>query len=506
MNTGLHKEEANAVKLGGEVALLTPSEMAEADRLTIESGVSGFALMEAAGAAVAAAAQEMAPGGPVLVLAGAGNNGGDGFVAAALLRRDGRDVRVALLGVRERLSGDAAQASAAYDGPVEALAPDMTFTADLVIDALFGAGLARPLDGVAARVVDAVNASGRPVLAVDLPSGIDGRTGEIRGAAIQARRTVTFFRRKPGHLLMPGREHCGRTDVVQIGIPDAVLARIDPRTFRNDPALWRDSLRRPGRTSHKYSRGHAMVVSGPATATGAARLAAAGALRAGAGAVTLASPPDALLVNAAHLTAIMLRGFDGAGELAELIAKRRIDVIVLGPGNGVGEETRRNVEAALASGAAAVLDADALTSFMERPEQLFELIAPKRQPVVLTPHEGEFTRLFGLEGAKIDRARRAAEESGAVVVLKGPDTVIAAPDGRRAINDNAPPDLATAGSGDVLAGMIAGLVAQGAPAFEAASAAVWLHGATGAALGPGLIAEDLPGALPGVLKLHAEPE
>jgi hydroxyethylthiazole kinase-like uncharacterized protein yjeF len=506
MNEDLHKEEANAYTLGrGGLALLTPAEMAEADRLTIESGVSGFTLMEAAGAAVATAAGEMAPGGTVLVLAGPGSNGGDGFVAAALLRRHGHDVRVALLGLRERLAGDAARAASAYDGPIETLTSETAIAADLVVDALFGAGLARPLDGDVARVVDAVNASGRLVLAVDLPSGIDGRTGEIRGAAIRARRTVTFFRMKPGHLLMPGRAHCGRTDVVQIGIPDAVLARIRPRTFRNDPALWRESLRRPAVVDHKYSRGHAMIVSGPATATGAARLAAAGALRAGAGAVTLASPPDALLVNAAHLTAIMLRGFDGADGLAELIAERRFAAVVLGPGNGVGQATRRNVEAVLASGAAAVIDADALTSFMEGPDRLVELIAAKREPVVLTPHEGEFARLFAFEGAKIDRARRAAKQSGTVVVLKGPDTVVAAPDARLAINDNAPPDLATAGSGDVLAGMIAGLLAQGVPVFEAAAAAVWMHGAAGAALGPGLIAEDLSGALPSVLKqLYAE--
>jgi NAD(P)H-hydrate epimerase len=509
MSDGLPNEGANASALGSaelaELAVLTPEEMAEADRLTIESGVSGFTLMKAAGAAVAIAAQEMAPGGSVLILAGPGNNGGDGFVAAAELRRAGRHVRVALLGAREKLSGDAARAAAGYDGPVETLGPDTAIAADLVVDAFFGAGLVRPLEGEAAAIVGPVNASGRPVLAVDLPSGIDGRTGEVRGVAIRARRTVTFFRLKPGHLLMPGRDHCGPTDVVQIGIPDAVLARIAPQTFRNGPGLWSAALRRPAASGHKYSRGHALVVSGPATATGAARLAAAGALRVGAGAVTVASPPDALLVNAAHLTAIMLRGFDGAGALAELISDRRIASIVLGPANGVGEPTRRNVEAALASAASAVLDADALTSFMEAPERLFGLIAAKGEPVVLTPHEGEFARLFSDGGAKIDRARRAAELSGAVVVLKGPDTVIAAPAGRLAINDNAPPDLATAGSGDVLAGMIAGLLAQGLPAFEGAAAAVWLHGAAGQAMGAGLIAEDLPGALPGVLKrLYAD--
>jgi hydroxyethylthiazole kinase-like uncharacterized protein yjeF len=487
--------------------LLTPREMAEADRLTIEGGVAGFALMQAAGAAVAVAAREMAEGGSVFVLAGPGNNGGDGFVTAALLRQAGCNVRVVSLVGREALSGDAARAAASYDGPCETLSDDVRVEADLVVDALFGAGLARPLAGDAARIIEAVNASGRPVLAVDLPSGIDGRTGEIRGAAIRAQRTVTFFRLKPGHLLMPGRAHCGATEIAQIGISDAVLACSRPTTFRNGPALWCGQLRRPAADDHKYRRGHAMVVSGPATATGAARLAAAGALRIGAGAVTLASPPDALAVNAAHLTAIMLRGFAGADALAALIAERRIAAIALGPGNGVGDATRANVEAALATEAGAVLDADALTSFAEAPQRLFGAIAGRDAPVVLTPHEGEFARLFGEEGAKIDRARRAAERSGATLVLKGPDTLIAAPDGRLVINDNAPPDLATAGSGDVLAGMIAGLLAQGVPAFEAAAAAVWMHGAAGASIGPGLIAEDLPGALPGVLRqLYARPD
>lgn len=484
----------------GFTELLNPKEMAEADRLAVKGGVPSFQLMQTAGAVVAEAARRMVEGGDILVLAGPGNNGGDGFVAASLLRAKGRNVRVALLGDRQALTGDAATAAAGYQGPVEALGAGADLSADLVIDALFGAGLDRPLTGTAAGVVEVLNASQRPVLAVDLPSGIDGRTGAIQGTAVRATRTITFFRLKPGHLLLPGRLHCGPTEIAQIGIPDTVLETIRPRTFHNVPALWQNLLRFPQADDHKYARGHAFVVSGAMAATGAARLAAAGALRAGAGAVTVASPPDAVLVNSAHLTAIMVRSFDGPAALSELLSDPRPKSIVIGPGNGVGQHTRENVEAALASDAAVVLDADALTSFKDAPKALFSLIQGRAKPVVMTPHDGEFSRLFSAEGSRLDRAREAAAESGVVLVLKGSDSVIAAPDGRAAINSNAPPDLATAGSGDVLAGVIAGLLAQGLPGFEAAAAGVWIHGAAGESFGRGLIAEDLPGAIPLILR------
>jgi hydroxyethylthiazole kinase-like uncharacterized protein yjeF len=480
--------------------LLTPAEMAEADRLTIAGGTSGYALMATAGAAVAEIAARMVGGGDVLVVAGPGNNGGDGFVAASELTRAGFAVRVALLGDQSALSGDAALAAQAYGGAVERLGRDTDFSADLVLDALFGAGLARPLGGDAARAVEAINASGRPVLAVDLPSGIDGRTGEARGPSVRAERTVTFFRLKPGHLLLPGRLQCGATEVAQIGIPDAVLASIRPGTFHNGPRLWRAQLPSPDPAMHKYSRGHVVVASGQIHATGAARLAAAGALRIGAGAVTVASPPDAVAVNANHLTAIMVRPVRDSRDLTVLLAARKPTAAVIGPGNGVNAGTRSNLDAALLGDAALVLDADALTCFAGETEKLAAAVRKRAAPVVLTPHEGEFARLFGSDGPRIDRARSAARESGATIVLKGADTLIAAPDGRLVINSNAPPDLATAGSGDVLAGMIAGLLAQGAPAFEAAAAGVWMHGAAATTVGRGLIAEDLPDALPRVFR------
>lgn len=482
------------------IEVLTPGEMGEADRLAAQGSVPSFELMQNAGAAVAEAAGDMAEEGEILVLCGPGNNGGDGFVAAALLGAAGRNVRVAALVDRGALKGDAARAAAGYDGPFELLGPSTNFDTDLIVDALFGAGLARPLSGEAARAVEAVNASGRPVLAVDLPSGVDGRTGAANGAAIRANRTVTFFRLKPGHLLLPGRVLCGATEVVQIGIPDSVLDTIRPQTFHNVPALWRKHLRWAQPGDHKYARGHTYVVSGPADRTGAARLAAAGALRIGAGAVTVASPPDAVLVNATHLTAIMVRGFSGAAGLTALLSDTRPKAVVVGPANDVGATTWANVEAALASDAAVVLDADALTSFKDDPQSLFSKIRSKMRPVVMTPHEGEFARLFDVRGSRLERARAAAANSVADVVVKGSDTVIASPDGRAAINSNAPPDLATAGSGDVLSGMIAGLLAQGLPGFEAACAGVWMHGAAAEICGRGLIAEDLPGAIPDVLQ------
>jgi hydroxyethylthiazole kinase-like uncharacterized protein yjeF len=489
------------------IELLSTAEMAEADRRTIAGGVAGLALMERAGRAVAdcVAAREP-PGSRIVVVAGPGNNGGDGFVAARILAERGYRVRLLLLGGRERLRGDAALAAQRWQGPTEAAAPAALSPADAVIDALFGAGLERPVEGAPRAMIEAMNA-GPSVYAVDLPSGINGTTGAVMGLAVNAAETVTFFRRKLGHLLLPGRLHCGKIHVANIGIPANVLADIKPRTFANAPELWRTTFPVPQAGGHKYLRGHAVVVSGGPSSTGAARLGARGALRAGAGLVTIASPRAALLVNAAASLAVMVGPVDGAGELAEFLSDPRRNVVVLGPGGGVGREMRELVLAALAGPRAVVLDADALTSFAEAPQELLQAIGKDRKAAtLLTPHEGEFSRLFrSMEyidkaGSKLERGRRAAEVTSAVVLLKGSDTVIAAPDGRAAVTDNAPPWLATAGSGDVLAGFAAGLLAQGMPCFEAASAAVWLHGEAGTEAGPGLIAEDLPEVLPKVYR------
>jgi hydroxyethylthiazole kinase-like uncharacterized protein yjeF len=375
--------------------------------------------------------------------------------------------------------------------------------ADVVIDALFGAGLDRPVEGIARAMIEAMNAA-PCVYAVDLPSGINGTTGAVMGLAVNAAETVTFFRRKIGHLLLPGRLHCGNVRIADIGIAASVLDQIKPRVSINSPDLWAKSFPLPRVDGHKYARGHAVVVSGGLASTGAARLAARGALRAGAGLVTIATPREALAVNAAASLAVMVRPVDGPDELANFLDDPRRNVVLLGPGGGVGQPMRHLVLAALKGERAVVLDADALTSFADEPQALWAAIKSRDKATLMTPHEGEFSRLFNAlrdeAPSKLERARRAAQTSGAVVLLKGPDTVVAAPDGRAAIADNAPPWLATAGSGDVLAGIAAGCLAQGMPGFEAAAAAVWLHGEAGTAAGAGLIAEDLPEVMPGIYR------
>lgn len=504
--------------------LLTTDEMRRADRAAMAAGTPGLVLMEAAGRAVAAAAADLSGvGGAVAVACGPGSNGGDGFVAARVLREQGRRVRVGLLGGRAALKGDAAAMAGRWEGEVEPLSAAILAGADVIVDAMFGAGLSRALDGVAAEVVAAINGAGRPVVAVDVPSGLDGTTGEAAGPVVQATTTVTFFRMKPGHLLLPGRLRCGVVRVADIGIPDSVLGENPPRTWANRTTLWLSHYPRPDPDGHKYTRGHAIVVSGPAETTGAARMGARAALRVGAGLVTLVGNASATAINATHATAVMVRAVASDAALAEVLADERRNAVLVGPGAGVGAATAGTVLSVLATTAGVVLDADALTSFAPdgadapvkaaglgfvvraehepTPQAFFDSIKRRRGAVVLTPHEGEFRRLFGeLPGSKLDRARQAAATSGAAVILKGPDTVIAAPDGRAAINDNAPPWLATAGSGDVLAGLVTGLIAQKMPAFEAACAAVWLHGECANALGIGLIAEDLPEALPQVLR------
>lgn len=481
------------------LSLLTCGQMAKADAFAIASGISGRTLMEAAGRAVAVVAMERFARRPVIVLCGPGNNGGDGFVAARHLRAAGWPVRLILFGTVDSLKGDAAWAAGTWSGPVETWSPARMEGAPLVIDAIFGAGLSRPIEGGIADAIDLVNERKPPVVAVDVPSGLHGDTGEILGRAFQAHTTVSFFRAKPGHYSVEGLRRCGALRIADIGIPPAALDSVAPPTWLNAPALWAHLLHRQEIGDHKYARGHLTILGGP-HATGAARLAALAARRVGAGLVTIAGVRSTITAyQAAEPGNLVVEADDGA-MFAHLLEDERRNAVLIGPGSGVIDRTKDAVLAALGARRRVVLDADAITVFSAEPERLFGRIAG---PVVLTPHEGEFRRLFpDLCGplGKLERVRRAAARSGATVLLKGPDTVIAEPDGRAVINVHASPTLATAGSGDVLAGLIGGLLAQGLTPFAAASAAAWLHGECALQFGPaGMIAEDLPAQLPRVL-------
>ena len=482
------------------LALLGCAQMARADAFAIAGGVSGPTLMEAAGRAVAFAAMERHPRRDALVLCGPGNNGGDGFVAARHLQSAGWPVRVVLFGHVEALKGDAAWAAGAWKGPIERWSPALTDGTPIVIDAIFGAGLSRPVDGEIAAAIDLVNERKLPLVAVDVPSGLHGDTGEILGRAFQAETTVSFFRAKPGHYSVQGLRRCGRLRIVDIGIPAAALASIGPRAWLNAPALWAQLLCRDDLADHKYARGHLTILAGP-NATGAARLAALAGRRVGAGLVTIAGFRSTMAAyQAAEPGNLVVEADDGA-MFAHLLEDQRRNAVLIGPGSGVIDRTKDAVLAALDARRHVVLDADAITVFSADPELLFGHIAG---PTLLTPHEGEFRRLFpdltDTEG-KLERVRRAAARSGATVLLKGPDTVIAEPGGRAVINVHASPALATAGSGDVLAGLIGGLLAQGLTPFAAASAAAWLHGECALQFGRhGLIAEDLPALLPHALR------
>lgn len=474
--------------------VLTVAQMNQADRLTIAAGVSACKLMENAGIAVAKEIIARWQPCPVAVLCGPGNNGGDGFVVARQLAAAGYDVRLALLGNRAQLKGEAAHHAKLWSGAIEAMTLGVLEGSHLIVDALFGSGLTSAIEGAARDVLNTAKAQ-CPIISIDIPSGVFGDTGQAMGA-VQATLTVTFFRKKPGHLVFPGKSLSGEIVVVDIGTPPLVMTQLAPQTFENGPTLWRDKLPVLGSDSHKYTRGHALIWGGYPM-TGAARLAARGAARMGAGLTTIAVDQIALPIYASALTSIMLAPVSDASNFIDLLAQRRFSAFLIGPGAGIGGEIKAKALAMLATKKPTVLDADALTAFQSNPLELDRAISG---PCVLTPHEGEFGRLFDFEGDKLSRARAAAQRCGAVIILKGADTIIAAPDGRAIINANAPPTLATAGSGDVLGGFVLSLLAQGMEIFLASAAAVWMHGAAARAFGPGLIAEDLPETLPQVLR------
>ena len=474
--------------------IISVDEMRSIDAASAAAGVPTRTLMENAGRAVADAIAARFTPRPTAVLCGPGNNGGDGWVAARHLKAMGWPVWVETLVARDTLHGDAANAAQAWDGEVHALGEDAPM-AELFVDALFGAGLTRPLEGDCARLAAFSLRHPERFVAVDVPSGLLGESGQpIGDACVFADLTVTFVRKKPAHVLMPGRGYCGEIVVADIGVPEAVLHAQGVQLWENDPSLW--SLPWPDSDTHKHQRGHVLVASGGRARTGAARLAARAALRGGAGLVTVLSPSDALAENAAQLTAIMLREAEDEAAFAD--AARSASAFVIGPAFGTGDAHYKLLLAAIDASERAplVLDADAIT-----------LLAPLTHGFaerdVMTPHVGEFRRAFpGIWSAsdnRIDAVRAASAYARCVVLLKGPDTVIAAPDGRAIVNTTGSPFLATAGSGDVLAGLIAALIAQGMDSFKGAAAAAWIHGRAGERLGPGLIAEDLPDFLPNVL-------
>lgn len=480
--------------------------MGRADAWTIDHAyASGIELMENAGAAVAhVVLEQFGDSRRALVLCGPGNNGGDGYIAARILHEAGMPVSLFSFG-EPRPGSDAGIARSRCPMAIQSAADFEPSGDDVVIDAVFGAGLTRGLPDNVRAVFARMRSSGSRVVAVDLPSGVNGDSGADLGGAPAADATVTFFRKKPGHALYPGRALCGDLVVADIGVRAEVFGTDAPDVFENGPELWALQLPHARAEWHKYARGHAAVYSGGRHATGASRLAALAAQRAGAGAVTILGAPDALDIHAAHVTSIMLRpcGPDDAYDrLCELKGCRGC---ILGPGFGDLAVARMIatslLDQATVTGLRLVLDADGITAFARVRDALFEAAKAAGEPVlVLTPHEGEFGRLFpDLAGdaslSKLDKARMAAARANAIVLYKGPDTVIAAPDGRAAINTNATPALATAGSGDVLAGLIGGLLAQGVPVWEAACAAAWVHGEAGRAAGPLSIAEDLVGGV-----------
>jgi NAD(P)H-hydrate epimerase len=482
-----------------DLALLTGAEMRAAEQAAFRRGLPSFEAMRRAGVAVAdaiIARWPAASSGEVHVLCGPGNNGGDGFVAAATLRSAGYRVHVHATRAKSDYAGDAARAAALWHGEAGTLDAIRLAALDgssIVVDALFGIGLDRALDGNVARTIEAVNNTRATIVAVDIPSGVQADDGRIMGVAIGASLTVTFGWRKLGQVLQPGAARCGEALVADVGFARADLGSANPTRWLNDPSLWSSAYPVPKPSDHKYQRGHAVIVGG-AVMTGAARLAARAARRTGLGLLTLAVPPAAWPIYAADQPGAIVRLAADPSALAAIAGDERISALLVGSGLEPDGATLELVRTCIALSRPTVIDGGGLGALGEA-----ELLAGDRPDIVLTPHEGEFGRLFpdlvGREN-KVERALLAAQRTGCTIILKGPDTVIAAPDGRSIVSGGAPATLATAGSGDVLAGIVSGLLGLGMPPFLAAAMAVWLHGRAAEGAGLGLIAEDLPDRMP----------
>ncbi len=485
-----------------DLAVLSTEGMRRAEAAAFARGVPSFEAMRRAGNAVATEVERrwpLAAVDRVFVLCGPGNNGGDGFIAATALRGAGYSVRVLAVAPGSARSADARRALDGWGGAVADL--DAAGLAglgarDVVVDALFGIGLARALSGTTATAVEAVNRSAASVIAVDVPSGIDADSGAVPGAAIDADVTVTFNWTKRGHLLLPAAALCGELVVADVGFTAGDLSAVGVTCFRNAPPLWRDLYPLPRAEDHKYRRGHA-VIAGGALMTGAARLAARAARRVGVGMLTLAVPPQSWAVYAEDQAGAIVRPAADRGAILALAGDARVTALLVGSGLEPDAGTADLVRGAIALGRPLVIDGGGLTALAQHGG-----LAGGRPDIVLTPHEGEFARLFpdlGGAGCKLDRARAAAARCNCTLVLKGADTVIAGPDGQAILSDLAPPTLATAGSGDVLAGAVTGLLALGLPPLQAAAMAAWLHAQAALGQGLGLIAEDLPERLPAAL-------
>lgn len=475
-------------------AILTAAETVAVEGLTAVAGPSLEALMAAAGTAVCREVVQTFSPQRAIVLCGPGRNGADGYLTARLLRAAGWNIEIVADPCVVDVSSLAQKQKILWDGIIRPLSPTALESCDLVVDALFGIGLQRPLEKAYRETVDALNTLGLPCISIDMPSGIHTDTGEVMGTAVRALKTVTFGYLKPGHVLLPGRIFCGQIVIADIGFSKPALD--DCSLFVNRPGLWRDKLPEPALQSHKYKRGHLQVLGG-SNITGAARLACYSARRIGAGMVTVACREEVRMIYGLSSAGLLIAPLNKQNSFVDFLKEKSKTAALLGPGAGVTQATRKAVLATLKASIPSVLDADALTVFKDNPQALFRAI---QAPCVLTPHEGEFAQLFCAGGHKISRARQAASQCGAVIVLKGADTVIAHPSGLAVVQNHAPATLATAGTGDVLAGMIAGLLAQGIEPFAAACMAAWIHGEAANQFGIGLIAEDLADLIPGVLR------
>ena len=479
-------------------ALLTAEHMRAAET-SLFARTTSFAVMHRAASAVAEYVLQHFSPQKTAIFCGPGNNGGDGWLVAQYLRQAGWHISVYAAKPPREYNGDAKRAAEAYEGSWQPLHECYTDNSELIIDALFGIGLNTPVSGTYVEAIAAIQASRAAVVSVDMPSGVHADNGAVMGCAVKADVTVTFACKKAGHMLLPGLAHVGRLVVADIGIKHADLDVMQPMVWENS----QPSIPSPALEDHKYTRGQVQVYGG-AEMTGAARLSALASARVGAGMVRVAAPPNAYDTYAQALMSVVVERMNDAEAWAGILREHTPNACVLGPGGGTSKLTHQALTGLLATEVPAVLDADALT-LLSQDARLRDALASREAASCMTPHDGEYVRIaramdLDIAADKLTRARTLANRLNTVVLLKGADSVVVAPDGRAVINGAAPAWLATAGSGDVLAGMIAGLSAQGMDMFEAVCAGVWLHSKAGQKAGAGMIAEDLLDAIPHVLK------